>query len=77
MNNFERLHQAHNMNTFGMSRVELEALVEQNKDRIPMFVAGILSDVQEMLELEPSARTFRKMISQRMNVAKFAMFELQ
>jgi len=77
MNNAEKSRQAHNMNTFGMSRMELDALVEQNKDRIPMFVSGILSDVQELLESAPDTQTFRKMIHQRMNVAKFAMFELQ
>jgi hypothetical protein len=42
-----------------------------------MFVSGILSDVQELLESAPDTQTFRKMIHQRMNVAKFAMFELQ
>lgn len=75
MNSAEKLRTAHNLNTFGMSRGELEALVEANADRLPMFVAGLLSDIQELLVSSPDSNTRSELIRKQLNVAKFALFE--
>ena len=76
MNSSEKLRHQHNINTFGMGRAELEELVANNKDRLPMLVAGLLSDIQEMMETSPDSKTMRELIRKQCNVAKFALFEI-
>lgn len=75
MNQAEKTRIQHNIETFGMDRQQLEALVESNKDRLPMFVAGLLSDIQELMASAPDSQILRKMVRQQCNVAKFALFE--
>ena len=64
----------HNMSTFGMTHRELEQLVESNEDRIPMFVAGILSDIQELIVSAPDSKIRSETIRKQLNVAKYALF---
>ena len=74
MNSAEKLRDQHNMNTFGMSHAELEQLIFDNEDRLPMLAAGILSDIQELINSAPDSMTFRDQIRKQLNVAKYALF---
>jgi hypothetical protein len=74
MNSAEKLREQHNMNTFGMSHAELEQLIFANEDRLPMLAAGILSDIQELIDSAPDSKTFRDQIRKQLNVAKYALF---
>ena len=74
MNSAEKLREQHNMNTFGMSHAELEQLIFDNEDRLPMLAAGILSDIQELIDSAPDSKTFRDQIRKQLNVAKYALF---
>ena len=74
MNSSEKLRIQHNLETFGMHRADLEELIEKNLDRLPMFVAGILSDIQELMVSVPESQTRSEIIRKRLNVAKYALF---
>jgi hypothetical protein len=74
MNQAEKARFQHNMNTFGMSHEELEQLIFANENRLPMFAAGILSDIQELLDSAPDSKTLRDQIRKQLNVAKYALF---
>jgi len=75
MNTQERLRAQHHDNTFGMPKVELDLLVEQNKDRLVGLAAGMLSDIQELLANAPASKIRDEMIRKQLNVAKYVMFE--
>lgn len=67
----------HNMSTFGMTHQELEQLVESNEGRIPLFVAGLLSDIQELIVSSPDSKTRSETIRKQLNVAKYALFSIK
>ena len=73
MNSAEKQRAQHNLNTFGMSRADLENLIDSNVDRLPMLAAGILSDIQELLNFAPDSLTLRDQIRKQLNVAKFIL----
>lgn len=75
MNNAEKARRAHNIEVFGMDRETLIATMEQNRSRLPMFAAGLLSDVQELIDSQPDSMSLRTLVKQHLNVAKFALFE--
>ena len=74
MNSAEKQRAQHNLNTFGMSREDLENLIDSNVDRLPMLAAGFLSDIQELLDSAPDSLTLRDQIRKQLNVAKFILF---
>lgn len=74
MNGSEKLRIQHNFDTFGMHRADLEELIEKNIDRLPMFVAGLLSDIQELMVTVPDSKIRSEVIRRQLNVAKYALF---
>ena len=60
----------------GVSKEYLNHLIERNKYDIPMLIASILSDCQELLEQYPDANQTRRVIKS-LNVAKYILFETQ
>lgn len=75
MNSAEQLRAQHHYNTFGMGKISLDQLVEDNKDRLVSLAAGMLSDIQELLASSPASVTRDEMIRKQLNVAKYVMFE--
>ena len=75
MNSAEQLRAQHHDNTFGMSKIILDQVVEDNKDRLVSLAAGMLSDIQELLASAPASVTRDEVIRKQLNVAKYVMFE--
>lgn len=61
-------------NAFGMTTDQVKALIERNRGDEVMLVASILSDCQELLELDH--KQAKEQLRKSLNVAKYILFEV-